>query len=62
MPLKFFAIPALDPGAAQEAFGAFCAAHRVAGIERHLVMDGERLFWALAVSKVLNPVLRHGAG
>jgi superfamily II DNA helicase RecQ len=55
MPTHFFAIPALDPGAAQQEFNSFCASHRVAGVERVLVSDGPRSFWALAVSTLAGP-------
>ena len=37
MPLHFFAIPALDPAAAQAELNAFCQRHRVLKVARHLI-------------------------
>ncbi len=50
MKLRFFAIPAAMPEAAQEDINQFCAAHRVVSTEKHLIQDGERSYWAVCVS------------
>lgn len=55
MSLHFFAIPALDPAAAQDALNAFCAAHRVVQLERQFVADGARSFWAVCATVALGP-------
>lgn len=50
MSLHFFAIPALDAGAAQEECNRFCAAHRVLTLEKHFVVDGAQSYWAICVT------------
>lgn len=55
MSLHCFAIRALDPGADQQAFNSFCAAHRVLRIERQFVADGVQSFWALCVEVADGP-------
>lgn len=47
MTLRFFAIPALRPQAAQDEFNQFYLAHRVVNIERELMHDGANAYWAL---------------
>jgi hypothetical protein len=49
MNYRFFAIPALTPDEAETALNRFCAAHRVASIEKQFVSDGERSFWSVCV-------------
>lgn len=50
MSLHFFAIPALEPGPAQDELNAFCAAQRVASVERQLVAAGMNSYWAVCVT------------
>jgi len=50
MELHFFAIPTLDPGAAQDGFNRFCARHRVTAVERQFVPAGADSHWALCVA------------
>ena len=50
MQMHFFAIPALDPGAAQADLNEFIASHRVASVERQFVQAGPDSHWALCVS------------
>jgi superfamily II DNA helicase RecQ len=47
---KFFAIPARNPAAAEEALNAFCGSHRVSFIDKHLVVDGAQSFWSVCVT------------
>lgn len=49
MELRFFTIPALDPGVAEEELNRFLASHPVAGVERQWVSDGQRSFWSVCV-------------
>ena len=55
MQIRFFAIPALDPGAAEAELNAVLAAGRVSGLERQLVAAGAASFWAVAVTLVEGP-------
>ena len=55
MQLRFFAIPALDPGAAEAELNRLLAAGRVAGVERQFVAAGAASFWALCVSLADSP-------
>ena len=55
MQIRFFAIPALDPGAAEAELNTLLAAGRVSGVERQLVADGAASFWAVAVTLVEGP-------
>ena len=52
MRLKFFAIPAVAPDAAEAALNQFLAAHRVSHADRHLVADGAASYWAVCVTWV----------
>lgn len=67
MELHFFAIPALDPRAAQDEFNRFCAAHRVTAVERQFVASGADSHWALCVTVAGAPgplpaALKSGTG
>jgi superfamily II DNA helicase RecQ len=53
--LRFFAVPALDPAAAEAELNAFCQAHRVVQIDRQFVVDGARSYWALCVAAAPGP-------
>jgi hypothetical protein len=55
MSLHFFAIPALEADAAAAQLREFCQRERVLSIERHLVADGSRSFWAICVTVALVP-------
>lgn len=50
MTLHFFAIPALTPQPAQDAFNRFCQTHCVVSIERQFVGNGVNAYWALCVT------------
>lgn len=50
MALFFFAIPALDPQAAQDEFNRFCATQRVVAVDRQFVADGRNSYWSLCVT------------
>lgn len=50
MRVKFFAVPALAPGEAEEELNRFLAAHRVLAVDRHLVSADRAAYWALCVS------------
>jgi superfamily II DNA helicase RecQ len=52
MRVKFFAVPALDPGGAEAAVNAFVTQHRVTSMDRQLVSEGSGSFWALCVTYV----------
>lgn len=52
MPIKFFAVPALEPGEIENDLNRFVRAHRVVSIERHLVLPADRPVWCLAVEYV----------
>ncbi|MCG8455333.1 MAG: HRDC domain-containing protein [Holophagales bacterium] len=50
MKIKFFSVPALDPGDGERELNRFLAQHRVASVERELVADGQASFWAVSVT------------
>lgn len=50
MKYKFFAIPARQPEAAEQALNAFCSQHRISFIEKQLINDGADSFWSICVS------------
>jgi superfamily II DNA helicase RecQ len=49
MKYHFFAIPANAPDAAQEELNRFCAGQRVVSVDKQLVQDADRSYWALCV-------------
>lgn len=49
MPLKFFLVPAFEPGAAESEINAFLGSHRVVAIDRRFVDQGVNSFWAVCV-------------
>ena len=49
MSLRFFAIPACDPLAAEAELNHLLATSRVLSVERHFVANGEASFWAVCV-------------
>ena len=55
MQLRFFAIPATDPAAAEAALNRVLAAGRVVSLERQFVADGAASFWALCVTLAPGP-------
>lgn len=64
MRLRFFSVPAREPGGEEEVVNQFLARHRVLSIDRHLVADGPGSFWAVCVSYLDraggSPVARKG--
>ncbi len=50
MRLRFFAVPAWDPGEVEEEVNSFLAGHRVLTVERELVSTGASPFWALCIA------------
>jgi len=48
--LKFFAVPALEPGEAEREVNAFLAKHRIVKMDRQLVSDAMGTYWALSVT------------
>ncbi len=50
--MKFFAIPAVDPGDAEAAVNSFLSEHRVTSIDRQLVPERSGAYWALCVSYI----------
>lgn len=55
MPLRFFAIPALDPVAAEAELNALLAAGRMAGVERQFVAAGAASCWSVIVTLADGP-------
>ncbi len=55
MSLRFFAIPACDPAAAEAELNHLLAASRVLTVERHFVANGEASFWAVCVRIASGP-------
>ncbi len=49
MKYQFFQIPALEPTARAEELNRLLGQHRILSVDRHLVADGGRSFWAVAV-------------
>jgi superfamily II DNA helicase RecQ len=47
---RFFAIPALNPDAEQNALNTYCAGRRVVTVEKHFVADGSSSYWAICVT------------
>ena len=50
MKVKFFSVPALDPGAAEEDLNRFLGGHRVLAVDRQLVHDRSAAYWAVCVT------------
>ncbi len=50
MRVKFFAVPALDPGYVESEVNAFIAQHRTASIDRELVNTSQGVYWCLAIT------------
>ncbi len=50
MRFRFFTIPAMSPGAAEQELNRFVAGHRVSNVDRELVVDGAASFWAVCVT------------
>ena len=50
MKLGFFSVPALDPGAAQDALNRFLAQHQVVAVDHQLITEHGQAFWALCVT------------
>lgn len=55
MRLKFFHVPALAPEGAEAEVNRFLARNRVLTVERVLVPDGARSFWAVCVQHLEGP-------
>ena len=49
MKYAFFSVPA-HGGEAVKELNAFCSSHRVLGIDKHFVVDGQASYWAFCVS------------
>lgn len=54
MSLHFFRISALDSAQQQEALNQFIAQNAVLDIEKQLVVDGQKSYWAVCVTTALN--------
>jgi len=52
MGLRFFAVPALDPGELEEDLNRFLRAHRVVNLKRELVMVEGRPVWCVSAEFV----------
>ena len=52
MRMKYFSIPALSPGPAEDELARFLDGHRILTVERHFVDDGAASYWAICVSHV----------
>lgn len=50
MKYKFFTIPAINPEAAEGELNRFCSRHRVAFVEKQLIVDGADSFWSVCVT------------
>ncbi|MEW6220413.1 MAG: reverse transcriptase/maturase family protein [Thermodesulfobacteriota bacterium] len=50
MKYRFFAVPALDPEVAASELNGFLGSVRVANLEKNLIADGQRSFWAVCVA------------
>ena len=55
MRLRFFAVPAWEPGEVEEEVNSFLAGHRVLAVERELVSAGASPFWALCIAYLDAP-------
>ena len=49
MKYRFFKIPVQEPEAQTEELNRLLGQYRILSVDRHLVVDGERSFWALSV-------------
>ena len=56
MPIKFFAVPAIEPGEAEAELNRFLRGHRVVTAPRELAMVDGRPVWCVAVEYVESPV------
>ncbi len=54
MRVKFFPVPALTPDEANDEINQFCATHRVTALDKQLIADGERSFWAVCITYQLQ--------
>ena len=61
MPIKFFAVPALDPGEAETELNRFMRGHRVVTNTRELAVGSGGPVWCVAVEYIDAPVAA-GAG
>lgn len=50
MKLKFFTIPVAASESAEVELNRFLATHRIAGVERQLIVDGAASLWAICVT------------
>lgn len=50
MQIRFFTVPALDPGPASEEVFAFFSTHRIIEITREFVANGPNSYWAICVT------------
>lgn len=50
MRMKFFVIPVFDPGDAEAELNQFLSTHRIAEVQRELVVSGGTPAWAISVS------------
>lgn len=55
MSLHCFAIPALNPGSAQDELNQFLATQRVLAVRREFVADGAASYWALCIEVAHGP-------
>jgi len=55
MRVKFFAVPAADPGAVEQEVNRFLGGHRVLSIDRELVAESSGAFWALCITYLQGP-------
>lgn len=62
MKICYFAIPALDPGAASAELNGFLSAHRVLRTEHEFVNDGSRSYWAVRVEILVGAAPNAGRG
>jgi superfamily II DNA helicase RecQ len=49
MKYQFCSVPAWMPAEEEEAVNRFCAEHRVVSVDKHLIQDRERSYWAFCM-------------
>ena len=55
MGLRFFVVPVLDSGAAEQELNGFLGSHKVLSIDRTLIDAGVNSFWAICVDYLSSP-------
>lgn len=59
MKLHFASVPVVDSGPAEDDLNRFLASHKIAAVDRQLIVDGQRSAWAICVTCVEDSATTH---